>query len=521
MKISSVSLFCCVLVLAANGCSKTSVIGESSESGAAGAQAGAPDPRDTAAEPTTTSGHRAPKVPSVISVSQGVDAFFNSPILGDVDGDGFDDFFVQGSVPERTEDVPPTTKVYLFYGRPVFSPQLTTTDADAVFNADGYVASALGDINGDGLSDFSLEGADGFALVFGSQTRYSGEHASNAVGVVWKGKRLPIPDAMGFNTLSAVRPAGDVNGDGMADLIVTSISVSAADDSQMTPDETIQPRDYLVLGHEEAWVSGEWDPSWAVAGLGSELVMDEGGFGAPFPQPLTGYAAGDLDGDGFSDLLARSTQSAFVFYGGTTQLEGELGTDRAAARFPLPSGGDLYEVGDLDADGRSDLAAGSGDTVGIVYGSTARFSGVQSVSYDFTITLNPSIGALVTAAAGDIDSDGAPELVIAGLHYAGSPSDQLTQNKFLYTVRGTGARLTGAHELSDAEGVLGPMTDFGVVTATSLAINYRDSRFSVLSLAGDVDGDGSCDILTEGAPAATGESRGSVTLIPSTPRAPD
>jgi hypothetical protein len=520
MKISSVSL-CFVFVLAANGCSKTSVIGESSESGASEPQSAAPDPRDTAAapaaEPTAMPGHRAPKVPSVISAGQSVTAFFNSPILGDVDGDGFDDFFVQGSVPERTEDVPPTTKVYLFYGRPVFSPQLTTADASAVFNAEGDVASALGDINGDGLSDFSLEGADGFAIVFGSPTRYSGEHASSSVGVVWTGKPLPLPDTLGFNTLSAIRPAGDVNGDGMADLIVTSISVSGADDSQMT----VEPVDYLVLGHEEAWVSGEWDPSWAVAVFGSELVPDESGIGAPFRYPLAGYAAGDLDGDGFSDLLARSAESAFVFYGGPTQLEGELGPDRAAARLPLPSGGPLYAVGDLDADGRSDLAAGSGDTVGIVYGSTARFSGAQSVSYDFTITLDPTIGALITGAAGDIDSDGAPELLISGLHYARSPSDELTQNKFIYTVRGTGARLTGAHELSNAEGVLGPATDFGVVTPTSLAINYRDSRFSVLSLAGDVDGDGSCDILTQGAPSATGESRASVTLIPSTPRAPD
>jgi hypothetical protein len=518
--------FAFVVLLAANGCAKTSVVGTSGEPGPSDSKAGPSDskPRGMAAGAGEAGEHRAPKVPSVISTTPGVEMIMSYPVLGDVDGDGFDDFFVQAivAVDQTADGLPYRSNLYLYYGRPVFPPELTTDDADAVFTAEGFDGWALGDVNGDGLSDFSVRTTGGSAIILGSETRYSGEIFAGAAGVVWSGGPLPTEDPMGFSTLGSIRPAGDVNGDGIADLIVTSLLTALPPEIRATFD--FETHDYLVLGHEGAWVSGEWDPSSAVAVFGSEELTSRTSGSGGIRQPLSASAVGDLDGDGFSDLFARTDQSTFVFYGGPQRLTGELGPDRADANFKLSSGCYPYILGDLDADGRNDLAACNGATIDIVYGTKARLSGTPIVDSDFTIEVSGAEGALMSAAAGDTDSDGAPDLVVSGISYQELVAGELAQLRYLYTIRGTGERQTGTHTVSSVEGTLGPASDFGVITASTLATGFGVGNYngnSVLSMAGDLDGDGSLDILTDGSHAGQAGSGLAITLIPSTPRAPD
>jgi hypothetical protein len=464
--------------------------------------------------------HRAAKLPSVISTTSGIESIMSYPILGDVDGDGFDDFFVQAVVALGPRNDGPNygTNIYLYYGRPAFPPELTTDDADAVFTTEQFAAWALGDVNGDGLSDFSVGVRGGFAFIFGSKTRYAGQYLAADAGVVLSGKPLPDEDAMEFTQLSSIRPAGDVNGDGIADLLVNSISPVTGSDFDFSS------YDYLVLGHEGAWESEEFDPSSAVAVFGSEMLFAPGdGFGGP-RQALSTSSVGDLDGDGFSDLFAQTEQSLFLFYGGPERLTGELGPERADARFKLSSGCLPYVLGDLDADGRTDLAACNGASIEIVYGTSDRLSGSPTIDSDFTLEISGASGALMTAAAADTNSDGAPDLVVAGIKYAELVPGEPTQLRFLYTIRGTGERQTGRHTVSSAEGTLGPASDLGVITAKDFA-----TRFGIgpaggnlpLSVAGDLDGDGSQEILTDGSHGGLADSGPAITLIPSTPRAPD
>jgi hypothetical protein len=501
-----------VFVFAASSCAKTSVVGTSGEAGGADAE-----PPTAGSASTKPSEQMAPKVPSVISTTPGVSMIMYYPILGDVDGDGFDDFFVQAivDVGQRADGPSYASKVFLYYGRPEFPAQLTTEDADAVFTAESFVAWALGDINGDGLSDFSLGVIEGTVIVFGSKTRYAGSYAVKDAGIVWTGQPYGDPELSGYGTLMTLHPAGDVNGDGIGDLIVNAMSPTRGTDFDY------QISDYLVLGNEGPWVSGQWDPSSAAARFGSEVLSEDPSGSGSVLQPLSATSAGDLDGDGFSDLFARTQKSTYVFYGGPEQLQGELGPERADARFELASGCVPYVVGDLDADGRSDLAACNGSSIDIVYGPKDRFSGTQLTNEDFRIETSLVGGGLLSAAAGDIDSDGFPELVVSALAYRESPSapDELDQLRILYTIHGTGERHTGTRAVSPAEATLGPAVNLGVVTAKDLATRFDDTH--ALSLTGDLDGDGGYDILVEGSSAGRVESGSAITLIPSTPRAPD
>src|SRR5262249_26069195 len=106
------------LAFAADGCANYSVVGTSGEPGSPAAP-GAADPAPSVME----------KHASVISAPSGAGLGFNQPILGDVDGDGFDDFLVQTiSLPSFDPSEIKHTTAYLFYGRAGFPQQLSTLD---------------------------------------------------------------------------------------------------------------------------------------------------------------------------------------------------------------------------------------------------------------------------------------------------------------------------------------------------------------------------------------------------------
>jgi hypothetical protein len=502
--------------LAAPGCSQTySVATSAGDPASHGEQPALLQAADVSAADsgTPTAPPRAPKLQSVISRGAGLEAIFNHPILGDVDGDGLDDFLLQASLLGQTGEAGlDATRAYLFYGRAAFPAQLSTDDADGVFESDGFVAVALGDVNGDGLADFALGGGTGINIVFGSPNRYLGQHPSGATGVLWTAKQPAnaVPEERVFRDLRAV---GDINGDHMADFL---LSTSMA--------ETFEWSEYVVLGHRDGWNSGEWDARWSAAELGTEAEPSTLDLGPDSVRPkLHGLTAADLDGDGVSDLLVAGIFSVYVFYGNAERFHGTLNAEQADASFPLALGQKLISLGDLDGDGADDLALNDVAQLRILYGSPMRLSGLLfNPRIDLTLIspdTSPSV-AILDAHAGDVDGDGAADLVIQGKTSAGGAEAQLPSNRVLYTLRGTGARLTGEKLLSDGQILLlGPESDFAVIVPERVAFL---SGGSALSVAGDVDGDGSVDVLSEGAAGAGVAVPGAaVTLIPSTPKAPD
>ena len=85
-----------------------------------------------------------------------------------------------------------------------------------------------------------------------------------------------------------VAPAGDVNGDGIIDLVVGDPSNSAV--------AQFAGRAYLFLGP----LTGNIDTSKAVATISAEAFGDNLGFSVA--------SAGDVNGDGIDDILSRSAQ---------------------------------------------------------------------------------------------------------------------------------------------------------------------------------------------------------------------
>ncbi len=170
------------------------------------------------------------------------------------------------------------------------------------------------------------------------------------------------------------------------------------------------------------------------------LVGQSSGFSASD----SGADAGDIDGDGFNDLLMGnrsyngSRGAASLFYGSSTRLSGQTdvvaGADASfTGATPSISAGSVHGLGDLNDDGYADFAIGApSDTtdnsadgsVWIIYGSSTRFSGQASLAgadaHLHGSLAGTSLGELDTFAGGDVNGDGFSDLAMGDPKIAGT-----------------------------------------------------------------------------------------------------
>jgi hypothetical protein len=351
-------------------------------------------------------------------------------------------------------------------------------------------------------------------FVFGSKQRLHGIIERGTGGVMWTIGALPSPFSSEQTITWTVRGAGDVNGDGCADLIVSATSILAPESFQQIE------RGWVVPGYRGEWQSTAWDASTAIANVG--LVPSQVSLDLEMEKTLlSAQPAGDVDGDRRADLVAFNGNGSLMFYGKSeypaelsmadadaTLLPFAAAPVRSDTGLPMPFNG-AQRLWDLDADGRDDLVLkGALDTFRVAYGQ--HWSGESEVEPELEISAGAPEKSILEAAAGDLDGDGFPELLLSVIDLSQINPVNRDFPMAVYVLRGTGERLRGEVQVSER--------DRWDVVIPELAQGASISR---LLLAGDIDGDGSQDILTRLNPADPAVETTSLYLVPNTLRTPN
>jgi hypothetical protein len=292
----------------------------------------------------------------------------------------------------------------------------------------GVSLAGAGDVDGDGRVDFVAgapgAGGTGQALVVFGRATPGGIVAERDLG-----DRALVLAGAAFGDLAgaSVAAAGDVNGDGRADVVVGAPSAYAGSFG-----DTNQGIAYVAFGrgpgtavlgeHRQGFrIVGDYGGTGrAVAGTG-----DVNGDGRP-DIAVTSFAAGSTDCDYDSCTTRNGTVAASLVFGSTSTADVSL-ADPVPRFVRLFRGGDeilpsVARLGDLNGDGHAEALSagpsGSGIAAYLTYGRKrvrdgydVRFGGVRAA---------PATGVQV-AGLGDLNGDRRPEMVFAAGPSGGKP----------------------------------------------------------------------------------------------------
>jgi len=310
---------------------------------------------------------------------------------GDINGDGVEDMFLGTYSDLRVTDIGMPAVVFGNHNianNETLTITINELDGTNGFRFTGYKPNTdfghgrferVGDVNGDGVDDllFGAPGDDTAAFAAGRAFVIFGRHNSTPwdaefdVSTLDGTNGFTIYSTKGFAQLGKVTSgAGDLNGDGIADIFVDS-----AVDTNCG---------YVIFGHR-----GNWKSSFSVMELngtnGFKLLGDDTTrFFAYY-----GSAVGDMNGDGIDDLVISdpgssiwngiTTGFAWVLYGRVgawpatitrSSIHGATGFEIIGPYVGSNFGYSVAGAGDVNGDGIPDLfigAPGRGFTIGQAY----------------------------------------------------------------------------------------------------------------------------------------------------------
>lgn len=353
----------------------------------------------------------------------------------DLNGDGFDDLAV--GAPGEPFGSPTPGRVYVFYGAStgLTAQPGTVLSGPSVSSAFGSLVSNAGDINGDGFGDL---------LVTTPLADAPGVPGGSVVQIYPGGPN--VVQAMPMTTLSGIErgfyfflkvAAGDFNGDGFGDLVFSRYAQNAQDRQARSTTSILRGS---ATGLE------------TVPALRVPMV-----FSGDSATPVA--SAGDVNGDGFGDFVIGSPSAmsgrlneagSISLYLGNVELNA---TRPSATRFGTTAqanlGSSLSYAGDINGDGYGDLVVGSigapqgGPGIGegrawIFTGdSTGQYTAPpQSLQPQGMVNFSDGVAGL-----GDVNGDGYADVGVAAFYIDPSAlADSTTVNVFLGTAMGINAQ---------------------------------------------------------------------------------
>ena len=357
---------------------------------------------------------------------------------GDVNGDGFSDILI-GAPTADADGKSNAGESYVVFGKAsgfAASINLSGLDGNTGFRLDGadagdqagFAISSAGDINKDGFDDILVGAAtatvDGKAnvgetyVVFGKATGFAASiDLSSLNGTT--GYRLDGSDAVD-TAGKVVSSAGDVNGDGFADIII------GAELAEPAGVATREGEAYVVFGKASGFADIDLSSLNGTTGFRIDGISDYDNAGGSVS------SAGDFNGDGFSDILVAARNA---------DPDGKAAAGEVYLLFGKSSGFSAnINLGDINgADGFRVDGIDAGDTLG------------------FEVN-----------AAGDVNGDGFDDIIIGG-HNA--DADSKSNAGETYVLFG-GAFRTAAEDLS-AKGNDGILTgNASVVEGLGKALSF-------------------------------------------------
>ncbi|CAC9950911.1 hypothetical protein formerly called flagellar hook-length control protein FliK, partial [uncultured Gammaproteobacteria bacterium] len=441
---------------------------------------------------------------------------------GDVNGDGLDDLII-GS---HWVDLAGNTQVgksFVVFGKintnAINLSDITSGTGGFVINGEntndgsGISVSSAGDVNGDGSDDLIIGayGANGFAgksfVVFGKNDTNAINLSTIESGTGGFAINNDITADSDAGAGASVSSAGDVNGDGLDDLIIGAYRAQNSSGKSFVVFGKKDNRDVVNLSAIES-------------GTGGFVINGENS------NDFSGYSvssAGDVNGDGLDDLIVGAHQAdltdsadagkSYVVFGkantdainlsnivtgtGGFVINGENAGDK--------SGYSVSSAGDVNGDGLDDLIVGAyyADSAGkadigksfVVFGkadtTTVNLSNIISGTGGFVINgenAGDKSGYSVSSA-GDVNGDGLDDLII-GAPSAGSANNANAGKSFVVFGK-TDTKSVDLTNVSAGEGIIAHTIDFQGDTGTSKNDTLTGTSNDELFVAGLGD-----DILT-------------------------